>query len=321
MESFLDLGCEMDFEQLEKSKQNTKTIFSSFIVYEMGYDDDEIDSAIFSYLNKSIKILESKEPFSKKQLIGSLLNIEPDYWNDLFTLNLYNEKFKELQSGLPDLENSFNSEVDHWAKDKLRTQLIRTKANINNLQRNIELSTTFRRLMLVEISDLEIQFKQKFDEYNKQQKQIELEIIDKTEIETKVNVKHEVYTKETFKDLPDSGLPVINKDIINPDFVFEKYHNNGIKCSQFAFYAWLVYGKKYEKEKLEWTFEIKAQLKVFIDKITGTVRAKESYFNQVFGIPLTKSDYKHSNTLDKHFILLSNEIDKNKLKINKQGTK
>lgn len=322
MESFLNLGYEIDFEQLEKSNENTKTLFSSFVVYEMGFDDDEIDSAIFSYLNKSIKILKSKEPFSIKQLIGSLLNLDPDYWNDLFTINLYNEKINEFQSELPSLKNCYDNEVDLWAKDKLRTQIIHTEANIDSLQRTIELSTTFRRCMLEAIPDLEIQFKQKFDEYNEQQAKIALETIDKNEInDPKVIVKHEVFTKEMFDYLPDSDLPVINKDIIDPDFVFEKYYNNVIKGSPFAFYAWLVYGKKYEKEKLEWKFTIKAQLKVFIDTITGTDTAKESYFNKVFGIRLTKSDYKNSTTIDERFILLSNEIEKNKLQKKNKGTK
>ena len=320
-----------DQEQLDAEVQNTKTIFSTFAVYELGFDDDEIDSKIFHYLNKSIKILENKEPFSEKLLIGSLLNLNPDYWNDLFSLKLYNETIKEHENNLPNLESSFESEDDLWAKNKLRTELILTKSNIKSLHDTIEMTNEFRRLMLVAIHDLETQFKQKFDEYNEQQKQIALETIDKTEIdEPKAIEKREVYTKETFKDLPDSGLPVINNDnfsdsekpiIIDPDFVFEKYHNNGIKCSAFAFYAWLVYGKKYEMEKLVWTFPVKAQLKVFIDEITGTDTAKKAYFKQVFGMILTKSDYKNSTTLDKHFDLLTEEIKKNKLTKNNKGTK
>jgi len=161
-EMYLELPGLVDFEQLEKSNENTKTIFICFVLRLFDFDDIYIET--IDYLNKSIKILESKELFSKKQLIGSLLNADPDQWDDLFNLDLYNEEIKELQILLDDLKSSNDSE-DLWVKDRLRIN----KAKITSLQEIIDLSTTFRRLMFEVIPDLETQFKQKFDEYNEQQ--------------------------------------------------------------------------------------------------------------------------------------------------------
>lgn len=131
-----------------------------------------------------------------------------------------------------------------------------------------------------------------------------------------------IYEESMFDNLPASNLPVIDRDIIKPEFIIEKYLNKAFECSPFAFYAWLVYGKKYEKEQINWTFKkdnsdtvSKAQLKLFINKITNTDTAKKSYFNQVFGMKIEKSDYRNSFSLDVYFKELTDEIDRNKLNI------
>jgi len=307
-----------DFEQtdlvlIDKIKQNTLSIFYSFVAWQMDIDEFETIKTLYN----SIKTLENKDAqFSEPLLIRKLLNsIAPDDYCDLFYLHSHEKELIELQSLLKPVQINYDSEVDQWAKNEIRTKLNGIKSDIGSVKHIIQLITDFRMLLLEVIPNLEIQFLQKFDEYTEQQEQIALENNIQI-IEPDVIVAPKIYPKEMFDHLPDSNLPIINKDIINPDFVFENYHNNGIKCSPFAFYAWLVYGKKYEVEKLEWTFKTKAQLKLFIDKITGTTdTAKESYFNQVFGISLKLSDYRNSNTLDKHFILLQNEIDKKKLNI------
>jgi len=127
--------------------------------------------------------------------------------------------------------------------------------------------------------------------------------------------------KDSFKHLPDTNFPTIDEKIVSIEFILEKYYNKVFECSLDAFYAWLVFGKKYEAEPINWTFKktnktviSKAQLKMFIDKITNTNTTKVAYFNQVFGLPVKGSDYKNAR-LDDYFKELKNEIDKNKLKI------
>lgn len=125
--------------------------------------------------------------------------------------------------------------------------------------------------------------------------------------------------KEKFKDLPDSNFPTIDTKLVSPEFIINKYYNKIFECSLDAFYAWLVYGKKYEKEQIKWTFKkensttvSKAQLKVFIDKITNTNIAKKAYFKNVFDVKIEKSDYKNSFSLDNYFNELTAEIVQNK---------
>lgn len=140
----------------------------------------------------------------------------------------------------------------------------------------------------------------------------------KTDQQKEKGDKIETPSEEKFKDLRVSGLPTIER--IDPMFIFEKYHNNAFECSIDAFYAWLVYGKEY-KESIRWIFckkgrkvISKAQLKMFIDKITNTDEAKKAYFKKVFGITINKSDYRNAS-LDPYFKDLSTEIDRIKLNI------
>jgi len=131
--------------------------------------------------------------------------------------------------------------------------------------------------------------------------------------------------KDKFKDLSDSPYPIIDKDIINPDVVWEQCCNTAFDSnSKEAYYAWLVYGKRYNKtinfilnskrkgKDGKQTLAI-AQLRRLIEKTTGNVdNTKDAFYKDVFGLEIKTAHIPASPNLNETFKELTSIIFKNK---------
>jgi hypothetical protein len=196
--------------------------------------------------------LESENvEFSEPILIKNIQNdVVPGEWDDLFAIKKYNGALNELQSNYDSEITSYDNEVDKLQQKYFMEKANKTMSIIGMLEKIIVFMTEFKRLMLEAIPDLEIQFLQKFDEYNEQQKQIAIE---------NKNVNEHVFSDYlTFKD--KSGLieKIRDADRTTPRNIyiilralFDNGHlvMNDNETIYKAFYAEFGYHKSYDSLK------------------------------------------------------------------------
>ncbi|VBB43497.1 hypothetical protein TRIP_D170012 [uncultured Paludibacter sp.] len=140
---------------------------------------------------------------------------------------------------------------------------------------------------------------------------------------TKTFIEYLENKKPETPDKKEPTFPTINKSIIDPEFVWDKYHNKVFECNRATFDSLLVNGIECGKT-IKWTYSARQnkinipQLKLFIEAITGDKEnTGMSYIKKVFGLEVTVSDYKNKTTLSNHFKELKDKIMKNKMLKNK----
>ncbi len=131
--------------------------------------------------------------------------------------------------------------------------------------------------------------------------------------------KNEIVPETATKNTPkrafnkEHSFPTIDTKKYNADLIFEKFNNVVFKCSKECFFAWLVDGIEYP-ETIEYILKgrisIKtglktlnfAQLRKFIDKITGTTEtAKDAYYKAIFGLNIKTSTIPSATNLNETF--------------------